>query len=68
MRLTVEFRLSVLLVMTLLFRRFFLTGSFLPGGVLGGRIREPGIDVGDINIAMISSVYTLHDYISIVLK
>ncbi len=55
MRLTVEFRLSVLLVATLLFRLFF-AGSFLPGGVLGGRIREPGIDVGDINIAMISSV------------
>jgi len=54
-RLTVEFRLSVLLVATLLFRLFF-AGSFLPGGVLGGRIREPGIDVGDINIAMISSV------------
>ncbi len=54
-RLAVEFRLSVLLVITLLFR-LFLTGSFLPGGVLGGRIREPGIDVGDINIAMTSSV------------
>jgi hypothetical protein len=54
-RLIVEFRLSVFLLTTFLFR-LFLAGSFLPGGVLGGRIRSPGIDVGDINIIMISSV------------